>query len=146
MLCSGEYRYRYGNWSVLSAEPYSVTHAHPIVNLWKRSMSITPFAGSAAANRSGRRFIQAPTRRPPFEPPWIASLFEDVYLFVTRYSAHAMKSSNTFGLLSSIPALCHASPYSPPPRRFATARRPPSSSHRRRLAWKLGVREMLNPP
>ena len=32
-----------------------------------------------------------------------------------------MKSSKTFCFLRSIPALCQSSPYSPPPRRFATA-------------------------
>src|SRR2546425_6796606 len=32
-------------------------------------------------------------------------------------------------LFRSIPAWCHCSPYSPPPRRFGTAYTPPSSSH-----------------
>ena len=35
-----------------------------------------------------------------------------VYLFCTRYSAAAWKSSNTFCLFPSIPPLCHVSPYS----------------------------------
>ena len=45
-----------------------------MVNLWKRSISITPTAGRAAPNSSGRWVRQAPTSSPPFEPPWIASL------------------------------------------------------------------------
>ena len=46
----------------------------PSVNLWKRSMSITPTAGRQAPNRSGRWVITAPTSRPPLLPPWMASL------------------------------------------------------------------------
>ena len=42
--------------------------------------------------------------------------------------AAAMKSSNTFCFCSFVPALCHASPYSEPPRRLATAKAPPISS------------------
>ena len=37
------------------------------------------------------------------------------------HSAAAMKSSKTFCFLSLVPAWCHSSPYSPPPRRFAWA-------------------------
>ena len=44
-----------------------------------------------------------------------------VYLFLTRYSPAAMKSSKTFCLLASMPALCHSSPYSLPPRRLTEA-------------------------
>ena len=44
-----------------------------MVNLWKRSMSITPTAGRAAPNSSGRWVMQAPTSSPPLLPPWIAS-------------------------------------------------------------------------
>ena len=43
------------------------------VNRWKRSMSITPTAGSAAPKSSGRWFSTAPTSSPPFEPPAMAS-------------------------------------------------------------------------
>ena len=35
------------------------------------------------------------------------------------HSAAAMKSSKTFCFCSFVPAWCHSSPYSPPPRRFA---------------------------
>ena len=84
-------------------------------------MSITPTAGSAAPNRSGRCVIAAPTSRPPLLPPPIASFGVDVYFSVISHSAAAMKSSKTFCLLLQAPAWCHASPYSPPPRRLATA-------------------------
>jgi hypothetical protein len=109
-------------------------------------MSITPTAGSATANRSGRCVITAPTSRPPFEPPRMASLPGDVYLLATRYSAAPMKSSNTFCLRSSFPAWCHASPYSPPPRRLGTAYTPPISSHAATDALNAGCSETLKPP
>ena len=78
-------------------------------------MSITPTAGSAAPKSSGRWVMQAPTSRPPFDPPAIASLGVEVYLCAISHSAAAMKSSKTFCFLSFVPALCHSSPYSPPP-------------------------------
>ena len=53
--------------------------------------------------------------------PEMASLSARVYLFAMSHSAAAMKSSNTFCLFSFIPALCHSSPYSPPPRKFGMA-------------------------
>ncbi len=84
-------------------------------------MSSTPTAGSATANRSGRWIIEAATSRPPFEPPRIASREGVVYFSRTRCSPAAMKSSNTFCLRSRVPARCQSEPYSPPPRRFATA-------------------------
>ncbi len=59
-------------------------------------MSITPTAGSAAPNSSGRWFSTAPTSRPPLLPPAIASFGAEVYLSPIRYSAAAMKSSKTF--------------------------------------------------
>jgi hypothetical protein len=43
-------------------------------------------------------------------------------------SAAAWKSSNTFCLRSSIPARCHSSPSSLPPRRLAIAYTPPAST------------------
>ena len=39
----------------------------------------------------------------------------------TSRRAHARKSSNTFCFFVSLPASCHSSPNSPPPRRFAVA-------------------------
>ena len=64
----------------------------------------------------------------------------------TSHSAAAMKSSNTFCLSSCVPALCQASPYSPPPRRLAEANTPPRSIHTTLDAEKRGWIEMLNPP
>ena len=62
------------------------------------------------------------------------------------HSAAAMKSSKTFCFLSSIPASCQASPYSPPPRRFGSAITPPASNHWNIVAEKSGVSETLKPP
>ena len=45
----------------------------------------------------------------------------EVYLLAISHSAAEMKSSNTFCLRSLVPARCHSSPYSPPPRRLACA-------------------------
>src|SRR4051812_45069763 len=67
-----------------------------------------------------RTLMQAPTKRPPFEPPLITNFSLLVYLFSIKYSAAAMKSSNTFCFFSLVPALCHSSPYSDPPLMFAT--------------------------
>ena len=92
-----------------------------MVNLWKRSISITPTAGSTAANNSGRCVRQAPTNSPPLLPPEIANRWLLVYLFSISHSAAAMKSSNTFCFFSRMPAVCQARPYSPPPRKFGTA-------------------------
>ena len=90
-----------------------------MVNLWNRSMSITPACWMTTLKRSGRWFATAPTSRPPFETPWMASRSGDVYLFLTSHSAAPMKSSKTFCFLSFVPCSCHLSPYSPPPRRLA---------------------------
>ena len=53
--------------------------------------------------------------RPPLEPPMMASCSFVVYPSAARYLAAAVKSSNTFCLLPSVPPECHSSPYSPPP-------------------------------
>uniref|UniRef100_A0A7C8YKA9 Uncharacterized protein n=1 Tax=Opuntia streptacantha TaxID=393608 RepID=A0A7C8YKA9_OPUST len=64
-----------------------------------------------------------------------------------RYSAAAMKSSKQFCFLSSVPALCHSSPYSPPPRILARQKTTPKCLKRMvRMTLKLGVRLTLNPP
>lgn len=68
---------------------------------------------------TGRWVNAAPTSRPPLLPPMIPSRSGRVYPSLTRYSPAAMKSSNTFCFLSSIPARCHDSPNSLPPRRLA---------------------------
>ena len=92
-----------------------------MVNSRKRSMSMTPTWGTAAPNSSGRCSNVAPTSRPPFERPVIASLFGFVNFSRIRYSPAAAKSSKTFCLFVFMPASCQALPYSPPPRRFTTA-------------------------
>src|SRR5664279_750240 len=82
-------------------------------------MSMTPTAGSAAPKSSGRWVMQAPTSRPPLEPPWMASLGVTVYFSLMSHSAAAMKSSKTFCLWRSFPASYQSRPYSLPPRRQA---------------------------
>ena len=84
-------------------------------------MSCTPTAGKHTRYKSGRCVIQAPTNKPPLLRPLIANLADDVYFSLIKYSAAEIKSSNTCCLLFNIPALCQASPYSFPPRKFATA-------------------------
>ena len=80
------------------------------------------------------------------EPPEIASFGVLVHFSAIRYSAAAMKSSNTFCLFCLVPPLCQSSPYSPPPRRLGTAYTPPISIHARFAGLNDGVSEMLNPP
>ena len=109
-------------------------------------MSSTPTAGSAAPKSSGRCVMHAPTSSPPLLPPWIASFRGDVYLFAMSHSAAAMKSSKTFCFFAFMPASCHSTPYSPPPRRFGIAKTPPISIQTRSETLKLGVRLILNPP
>ncbi len=84
-------------------------------------MSSSGDTATPAAKRSGRWVTAAPTSRPPFEPPRMASFSGRVYPLAISHSAAAMKSSKTFCFFSSIPARCHSSPYSPPPRRFGRA-------------------------
>ena len=57
-----------------------------------------------------------------------------------------MKSSNTFCFLCRMPARCHSSPYSPPPRRLATAKTPPASSHGKMPVVNVGRSLTLKPP
>ena len=109
-------------------------------------MSSTPTAGSAAPNRSGRCVSTAPTSKPPLLRPRIASFGVDVYFSSISHCAAAMKSSNTFCFCSFVPALCHASPYSEPPRRLATAKTPPISSHTSTGTLNAGCCAMLKPP
>ena len=116
------------------------------MNFWKRSMSITPTAGIAAPNRSGRWFSTAPTSRPPLLPPKIASFGVEVYLLAISHSAAAMKSSKTFCFFARLPASCHSSPYSAPPRRLATAYMPPISIHAIMLGLNEGSTLTLKPP
>src|SRR5690606_40942147 len=77
-----------------------------------------PTAGKATFIKSGRWVMVAPTNNPPFDPPRMANFSDEVYLFSIKYSAAAIKSSNTFCFCILVPALCHFLPYSPPPRKF----------------------------
>ena len=101
--------------------PYSVFHDSPSPNRSYRTMSSSGAEHTAAVNRSGRCVTAAPTSSPPFDPPHTASRPGDVIPAETRYAAAAWKSSNTFCLRPSIPARCHSSPSSLPPRSPATA-------------------------
>ena len=118
----------------------------PTVNLWKRSMSITGTWGIATAASSGRWVITAPTSSPPFDPPFMASRSGEVQPFFCSHSAAAMKSSKMFCFLPRRPASYQAFPYSPPPRRLATAYTPPISSQTARDTTKAGSIGTLNPP
>ena len=109
-------------------------------------MSKTPTWGIATAKRSGRWFVTAPIKRPPFEPPWIASFLLEVYLCSIKYSPAAIKSSKTFCFFIFFPAECHASPYSRPPRKFTQAKMPPFSKKAILAAEKAGGREIAKPP
>ena len=97
-------------------------------------MSSSGAEQTAAENSSGRWVIAAPTSSPPFDPPQTASRAGDVTPVAMRCSAAAWKSSKTFCLRSSIPARCHSSPSSLPPRSAATAYTPPASTQARMLA------------
>ena len=81
-----------------------------------------------AAYRSGRCVSAAPTSRPPFDPPEMASCSGVVQPSRISASAAAWKSSKTFCFVPSIPARCHSSPSSLPPRRLATAYTPPADT------------------
>ena len=76
----------------------------------------------------------------------IASFSCEVYFSAISHSAAAMKSSNTFCFFTFLPAWCQSSPYSPPPRRLATATTPPMSIHAAYSTENNGVSEMLKPP
>src|SRR4029077_12348714 len=67
-------------------------------------------------------------------------------ILVGQYSAAAAKSSNTFCFFVRLPALCHSSPKSPPPRMFATTYTPPRSNQSRRVKSKLGDMLIPSPP
>ena len=77
-----------------------------------------PAAASCRRRPAGRRS----------SPPEIASFVRAACTCCAiSHSAAAMKSSKTFCFASFVPALCQASPYSPPPRRLGTAKMPPIS-------------------
>ena len=106
--------------SLIYAEhPFVPGELHHIYTITKKK--ITPTCGIARRNRSGRCVMQAPTNRPPLEPPTMAILSLFVYFWSIRYSAAEMKSSNTFCFCILVPATCQSSPYSLPPRRLTCA-------------------------
>ena len=110
-------------------------------------MSSTPTSAMTAPKSSGRWSITAATSRPPLLPPLMHSCGREVMPRSMRNSAAAMKSSKPRCLLALMPLRCQSSPYSPPPRMFATAYTPPNlSTHRMREMAKPGVSEMEKPP
>ena len=60
--------------------------------------------------------------------------------------AQAQKSSKVFCLAARLPASCQARPYSPPPRRQATASIPPRSSQTAQVGENDGVVLTATPP
>ena len=84
-------------------------------------MSSSGAEHTAAAMRSGRCVTDAPTSRPPLDPPQTASWALLVQPSAMSFSAAAWKSSKTFCLLARIPARCQSSPSSLPPRSPAIA-------------------------
>ena len=109
-------------------------------------MSVSGTSHTTAAHRSGRRTMHAATSSPPLDPPRMARRSRDVRPFATSQSAAASKSAKTWGLLARIPAWCHASPSSPPPRSPGTATWPPCSHHTAMNGLHAGVSVMLKPP
>src|ERR1700733_5000282 len=75
----------------------------------------------AAANKSGRSVMARLIKTPPALVPSPASFFGEVKPFEIKYSAQLIKSFQVLGLVVLKPALCQASPFSPPPRTCAIA-------------------------
>src|SRR6202035_2640136 len=109
-------------------------------------MSSSGAEQTTAAYSEGRCTSAAPTSSPPFDPPEMASCPEVVHPCRISASAAQRKSSKTFCLCSSIPARCHSSPSSLPPRRLATAYTPPASTQASADGEYGGVRLMSTPP
>ena len=78
-----------------------MTQAQPMVNLWNRSMSITPTAGKAAPNSSGRCVIAAPTSSPPFDPPAMAKLYASE--LAMRATTKAVQLHGGYGYTTEYP-------------------------------------------
>ena len=74
-----------------------------------------PLTNTAATDANGLFTVRLDFGNAVFDgqPRWRSVALID------QHCAAAAKSSNTFCLRVSIPARCHASPYSPPPRRLA---------------------------
>ncbi len=101
--------------------PYSSFQVSPSPNRSYLTMSSSGAEHTAAAHSPGCWVIVAPTSRPPLEPPETASWPAVVQRSAISWRPAAAKSSNTFCLRSRIPARCHCSPSSLPPRRLAMA-------------------------
>src|SRR5919206_2796494 len=106
------------------------------------SVLITSTKGTyatTALNRSGRMFTTAPISSPPALPPVMTRRSREVYFWLTRYSAAAMKSVKVSFFVIIFPASCHSLPRSPPPRLCAVAKTTPRSKSDRRfvveVAW-----------
>src|SRR5262249_47125646 len=91
-----------------------------------------------APKGGGRGRSTGRTSRPPPEAPMTPRCSRDVYLFAISHSPAAMKSSNPVWRCTVLAALCHASPYSPPPRTLTSAVMPPRSSHATAVGSKYG--------
>src|SRR5688500_15329098 len=98
----------------------------------------------AAPKRSGRVVIALLIKIPPALPPMIPKCCGEVYFSAIKYSAQAIKSFQVFGLVAPLPAKCHSSPYSPPPRTPVHTTMPPRSSHGSEPEAKYG--EVLSDP
>src|ERR1700733_7071119 len=109
-------------------------------------MSNTPASAMAAPNSSGCWVRQAPTSRPPLEPPLIAMRAAVDQPEPASQRAQAQKSSKVFCLAARLPAWCQVLPYSPPPRRQATASIPPRSSQTVQVGENDGVVLTATPP
>ena len=90
--------------------------------------------------------MQAPTSRPPFDPPEMASFGVDVYPFAISHSAAAMKSSKTFCFLELGPGLVPLLAVLAAAAEVGQAYRPPISIQASTDGLNAGVSEALNPP
>ena len=110
-------------------------------------MSITPTAGSAAPKRSGRWVMQAPTSRPPLDPP------ADRQLGRRRVLVRDQPLGRGDEVVEDVLLLELGAGLVPVLAVFAAAAQvglrrnsPPISIQARTAGLKLGVSEMLNPP
>ena len=107
---------------------YKPHQAYPMVNLWKRSISITPTLGNNCAEKIWPLIAASTDQEPAVGASHDAEfLFCRVVLAYEIFAAvdEIIKHISGFSL---VPALCHSSPYSPPPRRFAMQKIPSISS------------------
>ena len=106
---------------------------------------MTPTAGDRGAVQVRPLVTQAPTSRPPLEPPVIASLGSGVVLRDEPLGRRDEVFEHHL-LVRAVACRCHFSPYSPPPRMLAMAYTPPISSHAMCAGLKVGSMEIPNPP